>query len=58
MTTKQEDLARRLAKERYEDEGTIEFDDAPVVSACDEGHGAYVQAWVWVDLPHDEEDRT
>jgi hypothetical protein len=38
-----------LAREQYEDEGTLEFDDAPIVSGSDEEVGAYVMAWVWVD---------
>jgi hypothetical protein len=38
----------REAKEQFEREGEIEFDDSPVVSRG-EDPGAYVQAWVWVD---------
>lgn len=37
---------RKKAKEKYEDEGTIEIDEDALVSTGD--CGAYVQAWVWV----------
>jgi hypothetical protein len=42
------DQYRGLAKDQYEDEGTLEIDDNAIVSRCDDGAGAYVQAWVWV----------
>jgi hypothetical protein len=38
---------RRLARERFQDEGSLEIDESAVVSrGIDDG--AYVQAWVWV----------
>jgi len=43
------------AKKQYEDEGTLEFDDVPIVSmpetdeSAEEHTGAYVMAWVWVE---------
>jgi hypothetical protein len=46
-----ETLICSLARQRFEKEGTIEFDDQPRISEYDEpGNGAYVQAWVWVDF--------
>jgi hypothetical protein len=40
---------RKLARARFESEGTLEFDDTPKVSKNDDGDdGAYVQCWVWV----------
>lgn len=39
----------KAAKLKYESEGSVEFDDEPIISySPDEGDGAYVQAWVWV----------
>lgn len=35
------------ARDKYAKEGTLEFDDTPLVSRGDDP-GAYVQAWVWV----------
>lgn len=35
------------AKHNLNEEGILEFDDAPVVSRTEEG--AYVQCWAWVD---------
>ncbi len=35
------------ARSLYSDEGTLEFDDIPVVSISPDG-GAYIAAWVWV----------
>ena len=47
---KMEDWYRHQARQRHEQEGTIEVDpDAPVSLGGDPG--AYVQAWVWVDNP-------
>jgi len=43
----------REAREQFEDVGTLEFDDEPVVSKVD-GAGAYIQCWVWVG--NEEED--
>lgn len=40
------------AKRRWQDDGEIEVDDGAEVSrnnAPKASHGAYVQAWVWVD---------
>ncbi len=50
------------AREMYEAEGTIEFDDTPSVSrslaAYGRDDGAYVAAWVWVPgLPPKEGER-
>jgi len=40
---------REQARVRLEKEGSLEFDDTPVVSKNDDGDdGAYVQCWVWV----------
>jgi hypothetical protein len=38
------------AKHDFEQEGELEFDDNPIVSAPDdeEAEGAYVMAWRWV----------
>ncbi len=38
------------AREEFEEEGKLEFDDYPVVSMAEgnEDNGAYVMAWVWV----------
>ena len=41
-----EEEYRAKAREEYEEEGKLEFDDEPVVSLSEDG--AYVQAWVWV----------
>lgn len=38
---------RSTAREMFEDEGRIEFDDTPKVSRGTD-KGAYVAAWVWV----------
>ena len=45
---------RAKAKEKYEDEGTIEIDESALVSTGD--CGAYVQAWVWVYDEKEKED--
>lgn len=46
--------ARVIARQNYEKDGEIEFDDDAKVSVSrnDEGNvrGAYVQAWVWVEF--------
>lgn len=51
-------LAVSQAKAQWEKEGEIEFDDESLVCVCEDEsekpHGAYVQAWVWVDLEEDE----
>ena len=44
--TDEESLFIDAAKNEYAEQGSIEFDDAPLVSGSDEG--AYVAAWVWV----------
>ena len=36
-----------VAREKFEDEGTIEIDDYPTISPGDDS-GAYVSAWLWV----------
>ena len=40
-----------LAKKKYESEGDLEFDESSQVYRNEEGTGAYVQAWKWVDAP-------
>ena len=43
-----------LAKAQYQDDGTLEIDEGAAVSVTDVLHeitGAYVAAWVWVELP-------
>lgn len=50
---------RALAKKKYEDEGVLEIDDNAKVSISEDPQGvrgAYVQAWVWVDAPEQDED--
>ena len=46
-------LYREEAKNRYESEGDLEFDEGSVVSLSEDG-GAYVQCWKWV--PFNEEN--
>lgn len=47
---------RELAKSQYHREGECEVDDNAQVSLCEGGDpGAYVQAWVYVDLAEEEE---
>jgi len=48
---KSDDWYRARAKQFYHEEGEIEVDHNALVSRGD-GHGAYVEAWVWV--PDDE----
>lgn len=36
----------KAARDRYEQDGVIEFDDTPVVSKSEDG--CYVMAWAWV----------
>ncbi len=50
----------QLAKEEFEEEGSLEFDDHPTISEGTD-NGAYVQAWQWVDFagtPLDKEAAT
>ena len=52
-------LIRDIARQRWEDEGQIEIDDNAIVSIVDGDepvHGAYVAAWVWVDLDEEADD--
>lgn len=51
---------RLAAQHLYAEEGTLEFDDEPVISKWEgeTGYGAYVQAWVWVDLDDAHEHGT
>lgn len=44
---------REQAREQYDDEGTLEIDEFAPVSYGEPQHGAYVQAWVWVDSPEE-----
>ena len=46
----------QLAKERFEKDGELEFDDEPKMSESDD-NGAYVQAWVWIDFTSTELDK-
>ena len=46
---------RDEAKKSFHDEGTIEIDDNARVNCVDGNEGAYVQAWVWVDAPEEED---
>lgn len=39
----------RAAKEHYEEEGILEIDENARVSRATEEHGAYVEAWIWID---------
>lgn len=48
------DQYRKLAREQYAADGSIEFDDYPLVSESEEG--AYVAAWVWVYRPEATKD--
>lgn len=48
------DRLRELAREKWAREGECEIDDDAVVSVSRD-KGAYVQAWVWVDLPVEEQ---
>ncbi len=43
---------RLAARRKHEEEGVLEFDDEPVISKWEgeTGCGAYVQAWVWIDV--------
>lgn len=53
LTPNQKAAYIKAARSNYSDEGTIEFDAIPAVSwvGDDDGdRGAYVQAWVWVDV--------
>ena len=45
------DLARRV----WQSDGSVEIDSDAVVSESSDG-GWYVQAWVWVDKPDEEDD--
>lgn len=42
----------KYCQDHLQREGELEFNDSAIVSRCDEGVGAYVQAWQWV--PFDE----
>ena len=46
---------RKLAKQKYHKEGSVEVDDDAVVSRSYDP-GAYVAAWVWVDYDREEDD--
>jgi hypothetical protein len=51
MTIPTDEQMRRCAARLFNDEGTLEIDSNAVVSRADDNysHGAYVQAWVWVN---------
>ena len=46
--------AKEIAHGYDSDEAAISFDDRPVISRG-EDDGAYVQAWIWVYFPNEEE---
>jgi hypothetical protein len=48
---------RQLARKQHGRDGECEIDDGAVVSRGDDA-GAYVAAWVWVDVPDEEDDCT
>ena len=53
-----EALYTQAAKEEWERDGEIEFDENPVVSISEDSTGeigAYVAAWVWVPNPNAED---
>lgn len=54
---KKEDKLRQLAKERYQQQGELEFDDDALVSIGDDPSGGYVQAWVWVEWEEESNDQ-
>lgn len=47
--TKEEEKYFYLAEEEYEQDGDLEFDEDAVVSVSEDGNGAYVQAWKWIE---------
>lgn len=51
---------RLAARRKHEEEGVLEFDDEPVISKWEgeTGYGAYVQAWVWIDIEEAHEHGT
>ena len=54
--TPSDEVLVELAREEHQRCGEIEVDDDAVVCrGCDPITGAYVQAWVWVDLPKKED---
>jgi hypothetical protein len=46
---------RALAIEHHQKDGELEIDDEAIVSIS-EDDGAYIQAWIWVELPHEDEE--
>jgi hypothetical protein len=40
---------RKVARDDYHIEGQIEVDETAEVSVADDGTGAYVQCWMWID---------
>jgi len=53
------DMLRDLATEQHSEDGVLEIDYDAVVSFEDipKPLGAYVAAWVWVDMPDEAEDQ-
>jgi len=45
---------REMARREYQHEGTCEIDDNATISYSTDG-GAYVQAWLWVDFPREDQ---
>lgn len=50
-----DEAAVRLARQVWNDEGLIEVDSRAEVSPSD--RGAWVQAWVWINLPFEQTGR-
>jgi hypothetical protein len=46
---------RQLARAKWAEEGELEIDDNAPVSLGPDNEGAYVQAWVWVDKPEEDQ---
>jgi hypothetical protein len=49
-----DDKWRQMAKDEHQEDGRVEIDDNAAISLSEASEGivgAYVQAWVWVDLP-------
>lgn len=42
---------REIARLAWEAEGLTILVDAQVISVPEQGHGKWVQAWVWVEVP-------
>lgn len=47
--------AIQAARDQYHVDGEVEIDDTDVMVSPGEDPGVYVSAWVWVDIPEEEE---